>query len=143
MADTSSSATAFRWLRASYRIGAFVDAVAAIGMAAPRLYGPTLRFNRRFRRHGPELAYGLRAGAPLMAGWTILLLWADRRPLERHGVLPITMVPVIAGLMANDAHAVRAGGLSARGVWPVRVLQLGLLGLFGLSTLKARRAVAS
>jgi len=49
----------------------------------------------------------MRTGAPLMAGWTVLLLWADRQPLERRGVLPITVLPVIAGLMANDAPRCR------------------------------------
>ncbi len=53
-----------------------------------------------------------------MAGWTLLLLWADRWPLERRGVLPITVVPVIAGLMANDAHAVRAGQVTSLSVAP-------------------------
>jgi hypothetical protein len=118
-----------------------VDALAAIGMTIPRLYGPTLRFDRRFRRTSPEFAYAMRSGAPLMAGWTLLLLWADRRPLERRGVLPITVVPVIAGLMANDAHTVRAGRLAGASVVPVRILQLALVGLFGYSAVKARIAM--
>lgn len=135
-------ADAVRWLHRSYRVGALVDAVATVGMAVPQLYGPTLRFSRRFRRTGPEFAYALRTGAPLMAGWTALLLWADRRPLERRDVLPLTIAPVLAGLIANDAQAVRAGQLSRGGVTAVRILQLGLGVLFGYSYLKARRAVA-
>ena len=129
-----------RWLRRSYRAGAFVDAVAALGMVVPALYGPTLRFGRGFRRDRPEFAFALRAGAPLMAGWTVLLLWADRKPLERRGVLPITIAPVVVGLMANDAHAVRAGRLSGVSVAPVRALQLGLVALFGYSFVKAQTA---
>lgn len=132
---------AVRWLRLSYRAGALVDALAAIGIAVPSLYGPTLRFDRRFRRTGPEFTYAMRSGGPLMAGWSVLLLWADRRPLERRGVLPITIVPVIAGLLANDAHAVRLGRLSGASVAPVRALQFALLGLFGYSVAKARIAV--
>jgi hypothetical protein len=138
-----STTEAVRWLRRSYRIGALVDALAAVGMAAPRLYGPTLRFEAQFDRRGPEFSYAMRAGAPLMAGWTVLLLWADRRPLERRGILPITVVPVIAGLMANDAYAVRAGQLSGRSVAPVRGLQLALVGLFGYSAARARGALRS
>lgn len=134
---------AVRWLRRSYRAGAAVDAVAALGMAVPRLYGPTLRFRRGFRRTGPEFSYAIRAGAPLMAGWTVLLLWADRRPLARRGVLPITVFPVVAGLMANDAYAVRRGDVSAFGVAPVRALQIGLTGLFAFSLFKAHLALRS
>ena len=131
---------AIRWLRRSYRAGALVDAAAAVGMVAPRLYGPTLRFERPFRRERPEFAYALRVGAPLMAGWTALLLWADRRPLERRAVLPLTVVPVITGLMANDAHAVSAGYLSASGVRLVRELQLSLVALFAYSYMKGEQA---
>ena len=138
-ADSTSEAV--RWLRRSYRAGALVDALAATGMVHPRLYGPTLRFDRRFRRTGPEFTYAMRAGAPLMAGWTVLLMWADRRPLDRRGVLPITVLPVIAGLMANDAHAVRLGHLSGRSVAPVRALQLALVALFGYSLKRAHGAV--
>jgi hypothetical protein len=109
-------------------------------MVVPASYGPTLRFDRAFRRDGPEFAYALRTGAPLMVGWTVLLVWADRKPLERRGVLPITIAPVIAGLMANDTQAVRSGRLSRLSVAPVRALQVALVALFGYSFLKAQSA---
>ncbi len=73
--DRDPTEDAVRWLRRSYRAGALVDALAAAGMAVPGLYGPTLRFGREFRRDRPEFSYALRTGAPLMAGWTVLLLW--------------------------------------------------------------------
>ena len=60
------------------------------------------RFGPKLRRQRTGFRYGTRSGAPLMAGWTALLLWADRDPLARKDVLPLTIVPVIAGLMAND-----------------------------------------
>ncbi len=140
-ANPAETTEAVRWLRCSYRIGALVDALAALGMAAPRLYGPTLRFEAPFDRTRPEFSYAIRAGAPLMAGWTVLLLWADRRPLQRRGVLPITVAPVIAGLIANDTHAVRAGQLSGRSLAPVRAVQLALVGLFAYSAATARSAL--
>jgi len=34
----------------------------------------------------------------LMWGWTALLIWADRKPIERRGVLLLTLVPVV-GMM--------------------------------------------
>jgi hypothetical protein len=125
-----------RWLRLSYRAGAVVDALATVSMIFPRLW--VLRFRRPFDRSGAELRYGLRAGAPLMAGWTVLLLWADRRPVERKDVIAITAVPVVAGLMANDAWAVRNGLVEARSVLPVRALQSGLLALFAASYVRAK-----
>ena len=34
----------------------------------------------------------------LMWGWTALLIWADRKPIDRRGVLLLTLVPVV-GMM--------------------------------------------
>jgi hypothetical protein len=74
-----------------------------------------------------------------MAGWTVLSFWADRKPLERRGVSPITIAPVVAGPMAKDEHAVHAGRLSSMSLAPVRALQLGLVGLFWLQLSWRRR----
>lgn len=127
--EEASMEDAVRGLRRSYRAGALVDAVAAVGMAVAALYGPTLSFAGDFDRDGSEFAYALPAGAALTAGWSVVLLWADRRPTERRGILPITIAPVIAGLMANDARAVRTGRLSMLSLAPVRALHVELIGL--------------
>jgi hypothetical protein len=95
-----------------------------------------LRFKDPFDRSGAELRHGLGAGAPLMAGWTVLLLWADRRRVERKDVVAMTAVPVV-GLMANDAWAVRKGQVDARSALPLRALQSGLLALFAASHVRA------
>jgi hypothetical protein len=47
-----------------------------------------------------------------MAGWTILLLWADRAPLERRGVLAITVFPVVVGFN-GVRYMLYLGGLAA------------------------------
>ena len=65
-----------------------------------------------------------------MFGWTALLLWADRAPIERRGVLVLTVFPVIAGLALNEIAAVRSGFLSLLAVAPTWVLQLALAILF-------------
>jgi hypothetical protein len=38
-------------------------------------------------------------GAFLMLGWTFLLIWADRKPIERKDVLLLTVIPVVVGIM--------------------------------------------
>ena len=38
--------------------------------------------------------FALLYGAPVMLGWTILLFWASRKPIERRGVL-LCLMPVI------------------------------------------------
>jgi hypothetical protein len=131
---------ATRWLHRSYRTGAVIDGLAAIGMVFP---GPlwTDGFEAPFDRNRPELTYGMRAGAPLMTGWMLLLLWADRRPMQRKGVLPLTCI-VLLGLMANDSAAAHAGQVRIARRQPVRLLQTALLGLFAASYLRARAAEA-
>jgi hypothetical protein len=78
-------------------------------------------------------------GASLMLGWTALLLWADRKPLERKGVLLITLLPVVLGLALNEIVAVRGGFLSIWMTVPVWFVQAVITSLFIFSYLNARR----
>jgi hypothetical protein len=131
---------AIRWLRRSYWAGAVVDALATLTwLGVGQIREPTaIRPSLDVR--SAELRYGLRCAAALMAGWTGLLVWADRAPLDRKGVLPLTIVPVIAGLAAADTAALRAGQLPTARVLPVRLLQASLAGVFAYSYAKAARA---
>ena len=79
-------------------------------------------------------------GASLMLGWTALLLWADRKPLARKGVLLLTVFPVIVGLAANEAHAVATGFLTLSAVAPIWALQAALSALFLVGYWRAREA---
>lgn len=45
----------------------------------------------------------------LMWGWTALLIWADRKPIDRRGVLLLTLVPVV-GMMLVFNTVGFAGG---------------------------------
>lgn len=134
----ATAAGATRWLHRCYRAGAVVDGLATIGMLFP---GPlwTAQFQAPFDRNRAELAYGMRAGAPLMGGWMALLLWADRRPVQRAAVLPLTGA-VVLGLMANDTAAARAGQVTNSRLLPTRLLQASLLGLFARGYLAAAAA---
>jgi hypothetical protein len=88
---------AVRWLRISFWIGAIWDALEAVLMLFPDSFVSYIGFSLSANR---SFAYGLAYGAPLMAGWTVLLIWADRKPLERKGVLLITVAPVVIGYAA-------------------------------------------
>ena len=131
--------TRIRWLRLSYWTGAIVDAVAGIVMFFPEagraIYGVT-----DFEATA-DYRYAMRFGASLMFGWTLLLLWADRRPLERRGVLPITVL-VIGGLAWAGAYAVRSGLIPFFNMLPSWALQLVLVILFLYSHARSRREAA-
>ncbi len=131
--------SAIRWLRVSYWAGAIADALAAAAMLVPEVGGAVYRMEGF--EPGDDYRYAMRLGASLMLGWTVLLLWADRKPLERRGVLPITVF-VIVGLASAGAYAVGAGLIAAPMMVPTWTLQGVLTALFLYSYFKSRGAAA-
>jgi predicted CoA-binding protein len=116
-----------RWLRLSYWVGAIADGAAAVAMAVPEV-GAAVYQMESFEP-GAAYRYATRLGASLMLGWTVLLLWADRKPVERRGVLPITVL-VIAGLAWAGAYAVSVDLITLPMMVPTWVLQGILAALF-------------
>ena len=131
-----STNVSVRWLRISYWVGAVADAFAAIVMLSQAILG----HQSPLTTYVPEVPYryAMGWGGSLMLGWSFLLLWADRRPLERRGVLPITNV-VIVGLLATDIAAMQAGFVSPTSMAPLLVLQVLLILLFSTSYVRAGR----
>lgn len=106
-------------------------------MLSPELFAAT---NGLQNFHpGIEYRYAMGMGASLMLGWTALLLWADQKPLERKGVLLITLLPVVLGLVLNEIVAVHGGFLSVSMTVPVWFAQALITGLFIFSYLNARK----
>jgi hypothetical protein len=81
-----------------YWLGMAADALWAIALFVPRVFG-TLTGNPDF---DPDRDFRLTMaiGGVLMAGWTILLSWAVRDPIERRFVILLTAFPVVFGLFA-------------------------------------------
>ena len=89
--------TKIKTLRAICWVGVAADALWVVALVCPSLYGlltgqPQLPIDLSLR-----LAMGI--GASLMAGWTMLLAWTARNPVERKAVLLLTAFPVIFGLI--------------------------------------------
>lgn len=128
---------ALRWLRLSYRTGAVVDGVIALAMLFPTAWARVLGL----RQFDPDLQHrlDLAVGASLMLSWTALLLWADRRPLERRGVLLLTVFPALTCLAITGIAAVATGAGSLRGMGHVFVLQGTIAVLFLTSYVRSVR----
>jgi len=138
LGTTAMRDNAVRWLRRSYWTGAGLDLLAALNMLFPGVFAA---IDARPGFHpGADYRYAMGMGAPLMLGWTVLLLWADRKPIERKGVLPITLVPVVLGLVANEIAAVAGGFMPLAATVPIWVLQALLTALFAFSYWNASRA---
>jgi hypothetical protein len=125
-------------LRISYWVGAIVDGFMVIPMLSPRVGGAL--FGIEDFDPGDEYRYAMMIGASLMLGWTVLLIWADREPLERKGILLITVFPVIIGLALAGAFAAKVGMIGVERVTPIWILQAILIVLFSYSYYSATRA---
>jgi hypothetical protein len=79
-------------------------------------------------------------GASLMFGWTVLLIWADRKPVERKGILLITIVPVVVGLALTTLYGFLKGYIPLKGAIPIWMLQISLTVLFLAAYLFARES---
>jgi len=114
------------WLRTSYWMGAIADAVTGALILIPSRMGET------------DFRYPMGLAAALMFGWTVLLLWADRNPVERKGILLITVFPVIAGLFLAGVYAYGVGLLPGWRVMVGSIVCVGLAVLMLYSYLNAR-----
>jgi len=114
-----------RLLRHAFLVGAVTDALALLPMSSP----PLARVLWGFEDVSGAYRFAMGYGAALMLGWTALLLWAYRRPLERRGVAALTVL-VIYGLVTAEIVAVASGDMAAWRMIPTWCLQAVLLGLF-------------
>jgi hypothetical protein len=116
-----------------------LDLLAGLTMLFPALF--TINNQLSSFIPAPNYRYAMGMGAPLMLAWTVLLLWADRKPIERKGILPITLL-VVLGEVINEIVAARTGYISVGALIPTWIVQAILSALFIFSTLNARRSDA-
>jgi hypothetical protein len=89
----------------AFGIGAVTDGLAIIPMLSSRV-GVKL-FGGDASNNDFKYRYAMAIAASLMAGWTLLLLWGMGSPLERRGILLLTVFPVITGIILALAFAVK------------------------------------
>ena len=80
-----------------YWLGIGADALWAAALIFPSVYGNLIGSPEFVPDFQTRQILGI-AGT-LMTGWTFLLLWAVRKPIERRGVILLTAVPVVSGLL--------------------------------------------
>jgi hypothetical protein len=73
-------------------------------------------------------------------GWSLLLIWADRRPQERSGVLLLTLLSVLSAWVVSEIYFAVAPGVSFTARLPFWILQACFSFLFTFNYLQARRA---
>ena len=114
-------------LKVSFIAGAIADAVFGVMILIPSRMSET------------EFRYPMALAASLMFGWTMLLIWGYQRPLERKGVLLLTIFPVITGLLAAETFRLVSAAIPpSRFAW-IAGTEVGLIVLMGVSYLRAGR----
>ena len=83
-------------VKVAYWLGIGADALWAVLLLFPQMFG-ILTGRPDF---DPDLQTRLimGIGGSLMAGWTFLLVWAVREPIERRVVILLTAFPVVFGM---------------------------------------------
>jgi hypothetical protein len=123
------------WLRLAYWAGAVLDLLAGLTMLFPALFIINNQLSSFYPT--PAYRYAMGMGAPLMLAWSILLLWADRKPMERKGVLLVTLL-VVFGEVINEIVAACTGYIAAFALIPTWIIQAALSVLFIFSYMNAR-----
>ena len=124
------------FVRATYWIGAIVDALAAVQLLLPA--GSQLLGFAGLRAPGATGQPAIVA-AVLMLGWSVVLVWAHLRTRERRTVLAITLGVVLALAAGNLAVGV-SGAMAWSALAPTLAIQTVLAALFGASIPIARGA---
>jgi peptidoglycan/LPS O-acetylase OafA/YrhL len=70
----------------------------------------------------PVYLYVSRVAGALMLGWTVLLFWAQRRPVERADILMLTLFPVVTILAGAAVLVARSGQIALSNMTPMFIL---------------------
>ena len=100
-------------IKFAYWLGIAADGLWAVALFVPPIFGfltGTLGFSPDEQ---VRLIMGI--GGSLMTGWTLLLVWAVRKPFERRVVILLTAFPVVFGLFVVTLIGFLGGNTSS--IW--------------------------
>jgi hypothetical protein len=126
------------WLKVSFMIGAVIDAIALIPMLIP---GAAKLF-WGFEDFSGMYYFAMGMGASLMLAWTLLLLWAYRKPVERRYIALFTDI-IVLGIATVEIGSFSAGNIQFNKIVVSLVSQVVLLGLFSYSFIVSGKAQKS
>ncbi len=125
-------------IKAPYWVGIAADTLWTVALLWPRLFGVVTGRPGFAPDLDERLVMGI--GASLMAGWTFLLVWAVRAPIERRAVSLLTAFPVVTGLFLVSLVGFLHGSTS--NIWLMAktlVLFVAMVGSFVLAQQEAGR----
>jgi hypothetical protein len=104
----------------SYWIGIVADAMATLLLFSPT--AANIFLQQQPFEITPVYLYVSRVAGALMLGWTVLLFWAQRRPVERADILMLTLFPVVTILAGAAVLVARSGQIALSNMTPMFIL---------------------
>jgi len=101
----------------SYWIGIVADAAATVLLFSPTVADFALQ-PQPFEVSAAYL-YVTRVAGALMLGWTVLLFWAQLKPIERADILLITLFPVVTLLALAGVLVAKSDQISIPSLLPM------------------------
>ncbi len=84
-------------LKIGYWLGAIIDAYVSVQMIITYFFNS----NIETLKNTDYLTKFMGVSIGLMIGWTVLLIWAERKPVERKEVALITLFPISLNVINN------------------------------------------
>jgi hypothetical protein len=104
----------------SYWIGIVADAAATVLLFSPAI--ANFAFQQQPFEISAAYLYVSRIAGALMVGWTVLLFWAQLKPIERADILLITLFPVVTLLAVAAVLVAKSNQISFSSLLPMFVL---------------------
>jgi hypothetical protein len=123
-------------LRFSYWIAAILDAIYAFNAGLVWLIDDYSGFDpiRLLRfTEGLESRYAWGLTCVLITTWTILLIWAEQKPVERSMVGLLTALPLVTGLLIDTFFAISVGLVTWIDILAVQLAYAFLIIILSLS----------
>ena len=129
------------FIRTCYYFGAVADFIAALPLIFPDIVKPMFGLDSFNPDKG--YLYVSRIGASLMLGWALLLVWGSFKPIERKGILLLTVFPVLTGLLISSVLAVNSGFTETKFMLPLWIFYAIIIPLYIYAYILAGKIKAS
>jgi len=124
-------------LLASYWVGIIADAMATVMLYSPTVVKLTLQ--PAHLETTPIFLYVSRIAGALMLGWTLLLYWAKRRPIERADILLFTLFPVVTILAIAAILVIKSNEILIQNMIPMLLFYVVLFSMYIPSYIWAKK----
>lgn len=117
-------------LRIAYWVGIIMDALVGLNMILATIVANVSPFLPVPFAGGASYQYLMGFCASFMIAWTVLLIWADRKPIARKDILIITAVFVVGGFTLAEIFGLFLQTVTIIEFLPMLMIRSVLIALF-------------